>query len=266
MSEHSTAENNVSLAFEGRAAMVTLRRPSRMNALSRATVLELGDIGRKLASNTEVRAIILTGEGDKAFCAGADLKERAGMSEPEVLEMLHLYRSELSWLDTPKVPVIAAINGVALGGGLELALMCDLRIAAAHAILGLPETSLGVIPGAGGTQRLPRIIGEARAKQLILLAERLTADQALEFGLVNRVIQAGADLLSETLAWIAPILEGAPLAQSGALTAIDAAFGTPLSEGFDVELGQYEACLKSEDRREALQAFAEKRKPVFYGR
>jgi len=266
MSEHSTAENNVSLAFEGRAAMVTLRRPSRMNALSRATVLELGDIGRKLTSNTEVRAIIVTGEGDKAFCAGADLKERAGMSEPEVLEMLHLYRSELSWLDTSKVPVIAAINGVALGGGLELALMCDLRIAAAHAILGLPETSLGVIPGAGGTQRLPRIIGEARAKQLILLAERLTADQALEFGLVNRVIPAGADLMSETRAWIAPILEGAPLAQVAALTAIDAAFGTPLSEGLDVELRHYEACLGSEDRSEALRAFAEKRKPVFCGR
>jgi len=266
MSEHSTAENNVSLAFEGRAAMVTLRRPSRMNALSRATVLELGDIGRKLASNTEVRAIIVTGEGDKAFCAGADLKERAGMGEPEVLEMLHLYRSELSWLDTSKVPVIAAINGVALGGGLELALMCDLRIAAAHAILGLPETSLGVIPGAGGTQRLPRIIGEARAKQLILLAERLTADQALEFGLVNRVIPAGADLMSETRAWIAPILEGAPLAQVAALTAIDAAFGTPLSEGLDVELRHYEACLGSEDRSEALRAFAEKRKPVFCGR
>jgi len=162
--------------------------------------------------------------------------------------------------------VIAAINGVALGGGLELALMCDLRIAAAHAILGLPETSLGVIPGAGGTQRLPRIIGEARAKQLILLAERLTADQALEFGLVNRVIPAGADLMSETRAWIAPILEGAPLAQVAALTAIDAAFGTPLSEGLDVELRHYEACLGSEDRSEALRAFAEKRKPVFCGR
>ncbi len=265
MSEHSTAEN-VFLSFEGRAAIVTLRRPSRMNALSRATVLELGNVGRELASNSEVRAIILTGEGDKAFCAGADLKERAGMSEPEVLEMLRLYRSELSWLDTSKVPVIAAINGVALGGGLELALMCDLRIAVAHAILGLPETSLGVIPGAGGTQRLPRIIGEARAKQLILLAERLTADQALEFGLVNRVVPASAELLSKTLAWIAPILEGAPLAQSAALTAIDAAFGIPLSQGLDMELNQYEACLKSEDRREALQAFAEKRKPAFCGR
>lgn len=257
---------SLTLEFEQCSAWVTIRRPERMNALARATVLEFGEIGRKLATNAEVRAIVITGEGNKAFCAGADLKERASMSEAEVREQLRLYRTELAWIDTSRVPVVAAINGVALGGGLELALMCDLRIAAAHAILGLPETSLGIIPGAGGTQRLPRLVGEARAKQLILRAERVSAEQAFQMGLVNYVAEAGTNLREKTLAWLAPILEGAPLAQSAALAAIDSAFSTPLAEGLELELHQYETCLASEDRREALAAFTEKRKPVFVGR
>lgn len=257
---------SVTLEFADRAGVITIRRPERMNALSRSVVLEFGKIGQELAKNDRIRAIVVTGEGAKAFCAGADLKERAGMTDSEVREQLQLYRSELGWLDTSTTPVVAAINGVALGGGLELALMCDLRVAAAHAILGLPETSLGIIPAAGGTQRLPRIIGEARAKQLILRAERLTADEAFKIGLLNHVLQPAADLLSETLAWLAPILEGAPLAQAAALAALDAAHSTPLAEGLELELQQYEACLASEDRREALAAFAEKRKPVFVGR
>ncbi|MDX2055411.1 MAG: enoyl-CoA hydratase-related protein [Polyangiaceae bacterium] len=255
----------VTLELDGRVAWVTLRRPARMNALSRAMVLELGTIGRELATHAKLRAILLTGEGDKAFCAGADLKERAGMSDDEVRAQLNLYRTELNWLDSSRVPVVAVINGAALGGGLELALMCDLRIAAGHASLGLPETSLGIIPAAGGTQRLPRIIGEGRAKQLILRAERLTAEEALQIGLVNHVVPHGSDLRAEALAWIAPLLNGAPLAQAAALTAIEASHTLPITEGLEVERQAYEACLTSADRREALTAFSEKRKPVFRG-
>jgi enoyl-CoA hydratase/carnithine racemase len=236
-----------------------------MNALSREMLVALGRVGRELATDPSVRGIVLTGAGERAFCAGADLKERAGMSEPEILEMLALYRSELAWLGSGRVPVLAAINGVALGGGLELALACDLRVAREGALLGLPETSLGIIPGAGGTQRLPRIVGEARAKELVLLGSRLDSEAALVAGLVNRVIPRFEDFLEAALAYARPILCGAPIAQAAALKALRAA-ELPLEQGLAVELEAYEACLGSEDRREALLAFQEKRPPRFQGR
>jgi enoyl-CoA hydratase/carnithine racemase len=246
--------------------VVTLDRPERMNALNREMVLELGELGRRLDGDRAVRAVVVTGAGKKAFCAGADLKERRGMSDEDVRAMIASYRTELAWLDTIGVPVIAAINGVCLGGGLEIALGCDLRVAAPEAQLGLPETSLGIIPGAGGTQRLPRIIGQARAKEMILLARRIVAAEALAWGLVNRVSPAGTSVVDDTLEWIRPIVDGAPLAQTAALTAIDAAANATVSEGMEVERRQYEICLTSDDRVEALRAFAEKRRPVFKGR
>ncbi len=247
------------------AALVILDRPERMNALSRALVRALGRVGGELAQDAEVRAIVVTGAGDRAFCAGADLKERLGMSDDEVLELLALYRSELSWLESSSVPTIAAINGAALGGGLELALLCDLRVASANATLALPETALGIIPGAGGSQRLPRIIGAAKAKEMILLAARVDAERALELGLVHRVVPREQDLLTATLAYIQPILRGAPIAQAAALSALRAA-ELPLAEGLAAELDAYKRCLASEDRREALLAFQEKRAPRFQGR
>jgi enoyl-CoA hydratase/carnithine racemase len=237
-----------------------------MNAISRKMVEELGRIGKTLAGDDSVRAVVLTGAGDQAFCAGADLKERRDMSNDDVRAQLGLYRSEFGWLDTFASPVIAAINGVALGGGLELAMLCDLRVAAEHVVVGLPETTLGIIPGAGGTQRLTRIVGEARAKELILLGRRITASHALAIGLVNRVSRPGSNVLDDTLEWIRPISEGAPIAHRAALKAIDAASELSLVEGLARELELYETCLDSEDRTEALKAFAEKRKPVFKGR
>jgi methylglutaconyl-CoA hydratase len=255
----------IRLERSGAAAIVVLDKPERMNALSRDMVLALGRVGRELANDEEIRAVLLTGAGDRAFCAGADLKERVGMSEADVLQVLDLYRSELGWLATSRRPTIAVINGAALGGGLELALHCDFRIASERAVLALPETALGIIPGAGGTQRLPRIVGEAKAKELILLGTRLDARQALAIGLVHRVVPAEADLLAATLEFIKPILDGAPIAQAAALTALRAADG-PLAVGLDVELEAYKLCLASEDRREALRAFQEKRKPTFQGR
>lgn len=247
------------------AVVITLNRPDRMNALSRAMVAALGNLGRELAGDPEVRAVVLTGAGTKAFCAGADLKERRGMTDDDVRKQLASYRSELSWLADFRAPVVAAINGACLGGGLEVALLCDLRVAASHAQLGLPETSLGIIPGAGGTQRLPRLIGEARAKEMILLARRLSADEAFALGLVNRICQS-ADIVEDTLRWMAPILKGAPIAQRAALQAIDAASETTLNDGLARELELYDECLRSEDRLEALRAFSEKRSPDFRGR
>ena len=237
-----------------------------MNSLSRATLLAFGRIGRELTSDASLRAVVLTGAGDKAFCAGADLKERQGMDENAVRDQVKLYRTELGWLDGSRAPVIAAINGVALGGGLELALLADLRVAAHGAILGLPETTIGIIPGAGGTQRLPRVVGEARAKELILMGRRLSAAEALSFGLVNRVAHEGKGVLDDTLEWIQPISTGAPIAQAAALRAVDLSFETGLEHGLELERLLYDECLRSEDRVEALRAFAEKRKPEFKGR
>jgi enoyl-CoA hydratase/carnithine racemase len=256
----------VRLEKRGGVAIVTLDRPDRMNAMSRKMLSELSAVGRSLGADPGVRAIVVTGAGNQAFGAGADLKERRAMSEDEVRAHLGMHRDALSWIEPFPAPVVAAINGVALGGGLELALLCDLRVAAEHAIVGLPETSLGIIPGAGGTQRLPRIIGEARAKELILLGRRISAAHALAVGLVNRVSRPGANLLDDTLEWIKPIVEGAPIAQRAALAAIDESRILDLEAGLDREAALYDTCLVSEDRREALTAFADKRKPAFKGR
>lgn len=260
-----TEDFPIRVTQHGRVVVWTLDREARRNALSRAALLAFGSLAREAETNDSVRAVIITGSGSAAFCAGADLKERQGMSDDEVRAQIGLYRSELGAVDRLSKPVVAAIDGVALGGGLELALVCDLRIAKARAILALPETSLGIIPGAGGTQRLPPLVGEARAKELILLGRRLSANEALGWGLLNRVVADDADLLAETLAWIAPLADGAPLAAASALRAIDAARGTTLEQGLLTERDCYETVLRSADRKEALAAFAEKRKPAFRG-
>lgn len=256
----------VTLERRGPVGVLLINRADRRNALSRDTLYALGRLGRELVADTSIRAIVVTGAGDKAFCAGADLKERQGMSDDDVRFQVGLYRSELGALDKSPKPVIAALNGVAFGGGLELALICDMRVAAPNAEIGLPETSLGIIPGAGGTQRLPRIVGEARAKEIILLGRRLSAREALAWGLVNRVSPEGVSVLDDTIAWIEPIASGAPIAQAAALGAIDASFDVSLDHGLELERVFYDETLRSEDRREALKAFAEKRKPAFKGR
>jgi methylglutaconyl-CoA hydratase len=258
-------ESPVKLLRRGAVAVLLLDREARRNALSRETLLAFGRLGRECVADPTVRAIVVIGAGDKAFCAGADLKERQHMSPDDVRVQVGLYRTELGVLDKSPKPVIAAINGVAFGGGLELALVCDLRVAAPTAELALPETTLGIIPGAGGTQRLPRIVGEARAKELILLGRKLTAPEALAWGLVNRVSPPGIDVLEDTLAWIEPIAHGAPIAQSAALRAIDASYDTTLDLGLEIERVFYDETLRSADRVEALRAFAEKRKPAFTG-
>ncbi|WP_437334302.1 enoyl-CoA hydratase-related protein [Sorangium sp. So ce296] len=256
----------VKLDRRGAVAVLTIDRADRRNALSRDALLAFGRLGRELVDDPAVRAIVITGAGDKAFCAGADLKERQGMSPDDVRRQVGLYRTELGVLARSPKPVIAAINGVAFGGGLELALICDLRVAAPHAELALPETSLGIIPGAGGTQRLPRVVGEARAKEMILLGRKLAAAEALAWGLVNRVSPEGTPVVDDAIAWIEPIASGAPIAQAAALRAIEDGYDVPLDLGLEVERVHYDETLRSEDRLEALRAFAEKRKPVYRGR
>jgi enoyl-CoA hydratase/carnithine racemase len=236
-----------------------------MNALSRALLHEIGAVFTELADDRAARVIVLTGAGDKAFCAGADLKERQGMSENEVRALLGLYRRSFAAIDRCPKPVVAAINGVALGGGFEVALACDLRVAARTAVVGLPETSLAIIPGAGGTQRLSRLVGPGRAKELILLARRLPAVDALSAGLITAVADEGEAVVAAAKKFTASLADGAPIAYAAAMEAIDLGFEREFEAGLDLEHLCYERTLVSSDRREALAAFAEKRKPAYRG-
>jgi enoyl-CoA hydratase/carnithine racemase len=240
-----------------------LDRADRHNALSTGMVAALDRALALGERDDALRVVIVTGAGDKTFCAGADLRERRAMSDAEVRAFIRALGGVLERLDRFPRPVIAAINGAALGGGLELALACDLRVMAAAASLALPETTLGVIPGAGGTQRLPRLIGEARAKELILLGRRVFAAEALALGMVHRTAD---DALAAARELARELAQGAPIAQRAALRAIDGGRDLALAQALAFERECYEATLASEDRREALLAFAEKRKPRFEGR
>jgi methylglutaconyl-CoA hydratase len=256
----------IRITQRGWVSVWTIDRPERMNAMSREALFSLGRLARDAQRNDSIRAVVITGAGEKAFSAGADLKERPELSDDDVRALLDAYRSELGWIDQSSKPMVAAINGVALGGGLELALCCDLRVAASHARFGMPETSLAVIPGAGGTQRLPRLIGEGRAKELILLGRSISASEAMAWGLVNRIAPVGVSVLDDAIEWIAPIAQGAPIAQAAALESLDRAFDVPLDVGLRLEKMSYERTLSSHDRREALAGLSEKRKPEFRGK
>jgi methylglutaconyl-CoA hydratase len=256
---------SLTLEQDGPYRIVTLNRPERMNALSRALLHEIAAAFRALAEDRDARVVIVTGAGDKAFCAGADLKERQGMTENEVRLLLRLYRDAFGAIDRCPKPVVAAINGVALGGGFEVALACDLRVCAPGAVVGLPETSLAIIPGAGGTQRLSRLVGPGRAKELILMARKCSASEALAQGLVTAVAREGQPVVEAAKELTAPLAAGAPIALAAAMEAIDLGFERDFEAGLDLEQLCYERTLVSADRREALAAFAEKRKPNYRG-
>ena len=251
-----------------RVAVVTLNRPDRMNTLGSTMKPDLARAFFELARNDDqVRAVLITGSGDKSVCAGADIKERAtdvvrGTEYFVRQKATHeLFRN----IEEFEKPVIAAINGVALGGGLEIALCCDLRIAASHARFGLPEIKLGVIPAAGGTQRLPRLVGEARAKELILTADLVDAETALRYGLVSRVVPQ-AELMTAALELSQRIAQHPPLAVRFAKRAINRGMQTDLDSGLEYERYAAAMIVDSEDRIEGMRAFVEKREPQFKGR
>lgn len=250
---------------QGAAVVLTFCRGDRANALSRVLVDALWNALHELRNQTDVRAVVITGEGDRAFCAGADLKERADMDDAQVRAFVGQLQGLMTAIEDLPIPVIAAINGAALGGGLELAMACDLRIAADHALLGLPEVRLAIIPGAGGTQRLPRLVGPARARELIFTGRRLTASQAETIGLVNCVTAPDA-LLPTALAWTDEIALGGPVAIAQAKFALRCGADVDLATGLALERKAYELVIPTADRREALAAFADKRAPRFEGR
>jgi enoyl-CoA hydratase/carnithine racemase len=246
-------------------AWVTLNRPEVRNALSRAVNLKLTDIALELDQRDSVRAIVLTGAGDKAFCAGADLKERKGVAASETTPFINAIASAIETWGEIRKPTIAMMNGSAYGGGLELAMACDLRVIVTGAEVGLTEVRLGIMPGAGGTQRLPRLVGEARAKELILLGRRISAARAAEIGLVHQAVERAQ--LQPTVEGLLGELAGcAPLSLMSAKSAIQRGYGMPLGEALAVERECYEVTLYSEDRDEGLAAFAEGRPPKYLGR
>jgi len=248
----------------GTVRVLTMNRPDRLNALSRQLVADLGAAAREAGADRGVRAVVVTGAGEKAFSAGADLKERQTMTLDDVRDFLLLYKASFEDLDRCPKPVVAAINGVAFGGGLEVALSCDLRVADPAAKMGLTETRLGIIPGAGGTQRLPRLVGVARAKDLILTGRHVSAEEALSLGLVNRMSGVG-DAVGEAVRLAAQCAEGAPIALEMALRAIDQGAQAAFEHGLEIERDAYLVTLATKDRDEGIAAFKEKRKPIFRG-
>ena len=255
-------EPKVRVEREGAVAFVALNNPERYNALSRQLVEELAATAHRLAVDGSLRAVVLHGGESKAFCAGADLKERAGLSEAQVFETVHLLRETVNLYAQLPVPVIAAVNGPALGGGCELALAADIRILSEEAQIGLTETSWAIIPGAGGCVRLPQLVGPAKAKELIFTARKLSAAEALAIGLANQVVPK-AELLPTARAMAAQIAANGPLAVRAAKRAINASLG--LEAALAREWQEYQSVIPTQDRLEGLRAFAEKRAPVYRG-
>ncbi|GGP15985.1 enoyl-CoA hydratase [Oceanobacillus neutriphilus] len=245
-------------------AVLTFNRPEAANALSLDLLTELENSIQQIRASEKIRCVIITGNGEKAFCAGADLKERRTMSDTEVVSAVQKIGSVCDSIEKIDVPVIAAINGVAFGGGLELALACDLRIAANHVKLGLTETSLAIIPGAGGTQRLPRLIGIGQAKLLIYTAKTVSAEDALALGLIERSV-AATFLRDEAISIARKITKNGPIAVKQAKKAINQGINLPLDKAIQLEHESYLKVIPTKDRKEGLQAFQEKRKPDYRG-
>ncbi len=245
-------------------ATVTLNRPEKLNALSRETITALGDAFKSFANDEKLRAVILTGAGDRAFSAGTDLGELIDVPADQAREVADRGQQLCDQIEQTAVPVIAAINGIAAGGGCELALACHLRIAARNARFSLPETKLGLIPGYGGTQRLVRELGRARALELTLLSGAINAEDALKLGLVNQVVES-SELLSTAESLASEITKLAPLAIRACLKAVIAGSELPLDQGLAFEAELFASLFATADMREGTRAFLEKRKPNFRG-
>ncbi|WP_434990388.1 enoyl-CoA hydratase-related protein [Xanthomonas melonis] len=244
---------------------ITVNRPDKLNALNRDTMLALDQAFADAANADDVRVVVLTGAGPKSFVAGADIAEMSALSALEGREFSLVGQRLMRRIERMPKPVIAMVNGFALGGGLELAMACHLRIAAATARLGQPEINLGLIPGFGGTQRLLRLIGRAAALELCLLGAPIEASRALQLGLVNRVVEPDA-LQQETLAMAQRLATAAPLAVRGVLDAVTFGGECGIEEGLQLETAQFSLLFASEDMREGTRAFIEKRPAQFRNR
>ena len=256
---------NILYEKKGAIAYVTLDRPKALNALNQRSWEELREVFEDARDDASVRGVILTGAGDKAFIAGADISELAHVTAVEA-EVSSSYGQEvLNLIENLGKPVIAAVNGYALGGGCETAMACSIRVASENAKFGQPEVKLGLIPGGGGTQRLPRLVGKGRALQIILSGEIISAQEAYRIGLVNEVVPA-ADLIARAEAILKQIFSNAPIAVKFSLEAVNKGLETSLAEALALEASLFGICAGTEDKKEGASAFLEKRAPQFQGR
>jgi len=256
---------NVSYVKKGAIAYVTLNRPKVLNALNKRTWEDLKAAFEDARDDAAVRGVILTGAGDKAFIAGADISELAHVTAVEAEKSSSYGQEVLNLVENLGKPVIAAVNGFALGGGCETAMACTIRVAVENAKFGQPEVKLGVIPGGGGTQRLPRLVGKGRALQLILSGEMISAQEAYRIGLVNEVVPT-ADLITRAETILKQIFSNAPLAVKYSLEAVNKGLESSQAEGLSLEASLFGICAGTEDKKEGTTAFLEKRKPQFQGR
>ncbi len=257
--------SNILVASENALATITINRPTKLNALNKETIQELHHAFNVLELDTAIQVILLTGSGEKAFVAGADIAEFAQFSVEEGAQLAAQGQELLfDFVEKLKTPVIAAVNGFALGGGLELAMACHFRVASDNAKMGLPEVSLGVIPGYGGTQRLPQLIGKGRAMEMIMTAGMITADDAYRVGLVNHVVPQ-SELLDFCKNIAERIMKNSPVAIGQAIKAVNANFKDGV-DGYDSEIKAFGKCFGTEDFKEGTTAFLEKRKAVFKGK
>ena len=256
---------NVAYEKKGAIAYVTVNRPKVLNALNTPTWVDLRTVFEDARDDGAVRGVILTGAGDKAFVAGADISELAHATALEAEESSRFGQSVLDLIENLGKPVIAAVNGFALGGGCETAMACTIRIAVESAKFGQPEVKLGLLPGGGGTQRLPRLVGKGRALQLILSGEMISAQEAYRIGLVNEVVPA-ANLIARAEQILKQIASNAPVAVRLSLEVVNKGVDTSQSEGFALEASYFGLCAATDDKKEGTSAFLEKRAPQFHGR
>jgi len=246
-------------------AQITVNRPDKLNALSGAVVVELQNAFDRVANESAIRAAIVTGAGKKAFVAGADINELAVLSALEAREYAIRGQQAFRTLERCGKPTVAAVNGFALGGGLELAMACTVRFASENSRLGQPEVKLGIIPGYGGTQRLPRLVGRGRALELLLSGDPISAAEAHRIGLVNAVVPQ-PELLTYSRTWLGKVLANGPLAVGLVMEAVDVGLDSGLDAGIRFEAAAFGVSAATEDRREGTRAFLEKRKPAFAGK
>lgn len=255
----------ISFELHDRVALVRLERPEKMNALTARALAELGRVFERIRNEPEVRAVVLVGAGDRAFSSGTDISELAGVDSEQAQRISRRGQEVCDFVENCNVPVIAAINGIAAGGGFELALACHLRIASSDATFSLPEIKLGMIPAYGGTQRLARAAGSGRAIEMMLTGAPISAAEALKLNLVNRVVEPSR-LLPEAFALARATASLAPLAIRACLEAVTRGFALPLEEGLKLETKLFSSLFETEDVREGTRAFLEKRAPAFKGK